>query len=751
MPTLLETYPKTRKDKVTRTLLGTLLLCLHLSVANAQTIAPVGDGWPTYGGDPGGLRFSKSSQITRNNLAQLHLVWTFHTHAVDSEAKRAELPSFEATPVLSGDTLYLASPFDVVFALNARNGSERWQYDPKFRGRPPDGLVASRGVALWPLAAVVKPKAPACSYRVFLGTLDARLLALDASTGKVCAGFGDNGTVDLRQGVHYQSIGYGMTSPPTVIGNVVVVGSTVADNQQVDIESGLVRGYDAVTGKLIWSWEPLPWAGKQKVRTGAGNVWSVISADPTLGLVYLPTGSAAPDFYGGMRPGDNRDANSIVALDAATGKKVWAFQVVHHDIWDYDIASEPVLFTWRGSTPAIAITTKMGMIFLLDRRTGQPLVPVEERPVPQSDVPGEQSYPTQPFQKIPTLAPTVMELTDSMVYQRSSADAGICRKQIAGLRYDGIYTPASLKGSLNYPGPGGGVNWGGAAIDPATGILYANTNRLASVLRLVPRYGAEGVNYWMSINLFNWWLWLLLFLVVFLISLVLHRFRRAPAIVALACAVVLGGRYFDLVVWLLLFLVVLVISCVRHRRRSNPGWAPVNVVLACAVAFGGRYIEASLFPRSNMPRIDHFAYELSQQRKSPYLIERHPLVDSRGFNCTPAPWGGITAVNLNTLTKVWEKPLGTMVPNQRTGIRNFGGPIVTVSGLVITAGAEDLWLRVFDSGTGEELQKIPLPVPAVATPMTYTLDGRQYIVVAAGGHGDGFTPLGDSLMAFAVN
>jgi quinoprotein glucose dehydrogenase len=315
--------------------------------------------------------------------------------------------------------------------------------------------------------------------RVFLGTLDARLLALDAKTGKPCADFGNNGSIDLSRGVHFQGIGfYGMTSPPTVVGNVVVVGSTVGDNQQVDIESGVVRGYDAISGKLLWTWEPLPWAENQKIRTGAGNVWGVISADPVLGLVYLPTGSAAPDIYGGMRPGDNRDANSIVALDAATGTKVWAFQVVHHDVWDYDIPSEPILFTWRG-IPAIAVTTKMGMIFLFDRRTGQPLIPVEERPVPQSDVPGERTSPTQPFQNIPPLAPLVM----------GDSSSEVCRRQIANLRYEGIYTPPSLKGTLNYPGPTGGVNWGGAAIDPNTGILYANTN--PHCLDYTPRSKAE--------------------------------------------------------------------------------------------------------------------------------------------------------------------------------------------------------------------------------------------------------------------
>jgi len=675
----------------------------------------VGEGWPTYGGDPGGLRFSKSSQITRSNVGKLHSVWTFHTHALDSDAKRAELPSFETTPVLSGDTLYFTSPFDVVFAVDARTGAEQWHYDPKLRTLTPGGIVTSRGVAIWPLGGIVKPNSPVCSNRVFFGTLDARLLALDAVTGQVCTGFGENGSVDLRHGVHFQNIGfYGMTSPPTVVGNVVIVGSTVGDNQQVDIESGAVRGYDAISGKLLWTWEPLPWAEKQKIRTGAGNVWSVISADPSSGLVYLPTGSAAPDLYGGMRQGDNRDANSIVALDAATGKKIWAFQVVHHDIWDYDLPSEPILFTWRGNTPAIAIATKMGMIFLFDRRNGRPLIPVEERPVPQSDVPGEHASPTQPFQNIPSLAPLVMSMADSSSYQRPTVDVVVCREQLANLRYDGIYTPASLTGSLNFPGPTGGVNWGGAAIDPGTGILYANTNRIASVIRLVPRRVAKFEDFERAVT--DW---------------------TRPY---------LPRRKF----WLSIFILVLLLSSAR-RRSLNPGWAPIVVAIVGICIIGAYRLYDSQIRPATIPWVDHFGNELSPQRKSPYLIERHPLVDSRGFSCTPAPWGGITAINLNTLTKVWEKPLGTMIPGQQTGIRNFGGPIVTASNLVITAGAEDPWLRIFDSASGEELQKVPLPVPAVATPLTYTRDGRQYIVVAAGGHGDGIVPLGDSLIAFAVD
>jgi quinoprotein glucose dehydrogenase len=697
-------------------LLSCLLIAPHPLAAQVPNSGVTGEGWPTYGGDPGASRFSSSAQITRQNLDQLHNVWTFHTHALGSYPASYGIPSFETTPILSGDTLYFSSPYDVVFALDAHTGAERWRYAPKLGELRDNGAkVTSRGVALWPLESTPNPKLPLCSRRIFIGTLDAHLLAMDASTGQPCTEFGNNGVVDLTQGVHFQNISsYSVSSAPTVVGNVLVIGSAIIDNEKVAIESGLVRGFDTITGKLIWSWEPLPWAEKQNPRTGAGNTWSTISADPALGLVYLPTGSASLDYYGVDRPGDDRDANSIVALDAATGKKVWAFQTVHHDLWDYDIAAEPVLFTWRGATPAVAVTTKMGLIFLLDRRTGQPLIPVEERPVPQSDIPGEKTSPTQPFQDIPSLAPLTMSSDESPNFQRSPADAKICREELASLRYDGIYTPPSLKGSLQYPGPIGGVHWGGAAIDPTTGILYADTNREAVATRLIPRYGIERT---------------------------LHAIR--PTFLWLA-----SRRKLCLAVVLL----VLIFGFYRNRS-PYPGWAPLLLLAAFAVLLLWRHHNdtrerlASTSP--TLFREDH--YLLSSQHQSPYLLQLQAPTDGHGNLCTPTPWGAITAVNLNTLTKVWEKPLGSMIPGQQTGTLNFGGPIVTASGLVITAGAKDSFLRIFDAATGAELKQIPLPSPATSTPMTYTLDGHQYIVIAAGGHDSNFLPLGDSLMAFAIN
>jgi quinoprotein glucose dehydrogenase len=301
--------------------------------------------------------------------------------------------------VLFHGSLYLTTPFDEIIALNPSTGVERWRYQPPLSELNEGDLITSRGVATWDGGG-----AGECAQRIFTGTDDGQLVGVDAATGRPCEGFGEHGSVDLKVGLAGLARVFHVTSAPTVLGDVVVVGSSIPDNIAVKMARGTVRAYDVRTGRQVWTWEPIPWATTQKMPTGAGNVWSTIAADPALGLLYLPTGSASPDYYGGMRPGNDRDADSVVAVEAATGRKVWAFQVVHHNLWDYDVPSEPLLFTWHGNVPAVAVTTKMGMVFVLDRRTGTPLFPVEERPVPKSDVEGEVASATQPFSSLPPLS-----------------------------------------------------------------------------------------------------------------------------------------------------------------------------------------------------------------------------------------------------------------------------------------------------------------------------------------------------------
>jgi quinoprotein glucose dehydrogenase len=461
-----------------------------------------------------------------------------------------------------------------------------------------------------------------------------------------------------------------------VLGNVVVVGSSIPDNTRVDMAKGTVRAFDARTGQQLWTWDPIPWGAQQKVQTGAGNVWSTIAADPSLGLLYLPTGSASPDYYGGMRPGDGRDADSIVALEAKTGRKVWAFQLVHHDLWDYDVPSEPLLFTWHGNVPAVAVTTKMGMVFVFDRRTGTPLFPVEERPVPKSDVQGEVASATQPFSSLPPLSPLTMP-TAGPNLERDKEDADFCREQMAGLRYDGIYTPPSLKGSLVFPGAIGGVNWGSAAYDPGSGILYANTNRLSYFVQLI---------------------------------------ERKPSFPERIGQLLAGDKAF--VVLNVVFVVGAVLWLRRHRSWGSGRVAGLVMMVGLAGLVCGLWqrhaqmVQQKLENTVEYAMRSSFGEDHSPQYGAPYKLYRHPIVDPHGLPCTPGLWGTVEALNLQTGKILWEQAHGTQVPGKHSGSLSLGGVIVTAGGLVFSAGTKEPLLRAYDASTGAELWKGDLPVPA---------------------------------------
>jgi quinoprotein glucose dehydrogenase len=448
-------------------------------------------GWPTYGSDPGGSRYSSAAQINRGNVNTLKVAWTYRTGANDGATKLMRKAAFEATPILVEGRLFLSTPYNHVIALEPDSGKKLWEYDPGVNLERNYSEVSSRGVSAW--RDERGKSGAACSLRIFIGTLDARLIALDANTGKLCAEFGNGGTVDLNKDAATQTEwtgGYQVTSPPAIYRDLVIVGSSIADNWRVDTGRGIVRAFDARSGKLQWTWDPIPWANDTKPRTGAGNAWSVFSVDAEHDLVFVPTGSAAPDYFGGIRKGDDKWANSVVALQASTGKFVWGFQVVHHDLWDYDVASQPTLFSWKDGTPAVVINTKMGHVFVLNRLTGAPLLPVEERPVPRSDIAGEESSPTQPFSAI-SLVPEKFDATD--LWGPTPADTKWCADKIAASRNEGIFTPPSLKGTIQAPGNVGGVNWGSAAYDSQQHRMIVNTNRLVAWMKLIPRadYAAE--------------------------------------------------------------------------------------------------------------------------------------------------------------------------------------------------------------------------------------------------------------------
>ena len=456
------------------------------------------EGWPHYGGSLGGDRHATPSSITPGNVGRLALAWTYRTgDATDGEDFDGNPSRFRATPILVGDRLIASTGFNRVFALDPATGREIWTYDPgvDFSDTYSE-MFTSRGVAAWSGPASDLER---CRERVFLGTLDARLIALDAGAGVPCTDFGKNGQVDLSTGIRgYRKRDYSVTSPPTVVGDLVILGSSIGDNGAARLESGMVRAYDVRDGGLAWSWDPLPrsddhpgadgWPRARRNRTGGANVWSVMSADPARDLVFLPTTSPSPDFYGGRRPGDNAFANSVVALRASTGEFVWGYQTVRHDLWDYDLAAQPLLFEHASPDgtrrPALAQATKTGFVFVLDRETGEPLHPVEDRAVPRSDVPGEEAAPTQPFPKLRLHATDARPLAFWDFHPEHRA---ACERLAAGIRYEGIFTPPGLEGTLVYPGNPGGTNWGSMAYDSGSRIAYLTVSRWPTVLKLVPR------------------------------------------------------------------------------------------------------------------------------------------------------------------------------------------------------------------------------------------------------------------------
>jgi quinoprotein glucose dehydrogenase len=623
--------------------------------------------WPYYGRDQQGTRYAPLDQITRDNVSYLEVAWEYHTgDFADGSDGRPET-TFQATPILVNGMLYLATVYGRVIALDPETGGEIWTYDPELDSTVDRGEFANRGVTYW--QAVDGVEGRACDRRIFVATIDARLIAVDAARGTPCNEFGQAGQVDLSRGVdvgkyHVDTREYGVTSPPVVIGDLVVVGSAIGDNRAATLERGIVRAFDARTGAMRWVWDPIPrnpadpafstWADGSALRTGAANVWAQLSVDADRDLVFVPTSSPSPDYYGGERPGSNSYADSVVALRGSTGELVWHFQIVHHNIFDYDLPAQPSLITIRKDgrdIPAVVQPTKMGFLYFLHRETGQPIFPVEERPVPQSDVPGEQSWPTQPFPTVPApLVPTTLSADDA--WGLTPWDQGQCRNLIERYRNDGIFTPSSLQGTIQYPGLSGGTNWGSTAFEPDRGWVILNMSHLPSLNGLIPRQKLE-------------------------------------------------SRQFDV-----------------------PDDASI-----------------------------------SQMRGTPYGLYRVPaLLSPLGLPCTKPPWGTLLAVDTATGDVKWEVPLGTVrdlapVPlSINWGTPSLGGPIITEAGLIFIAAAMDNYLRAFDVETGDELWKGRLPAGGQATPMTYrsTEQGRQFVIIAAGGHGRLGTDIGDSVVAFAL-
>lgn len=620
--------------------------------------ASLGADWNQYGGE-GGQQFTELEQINRSNLDRLVPAWTYRSGDLN-QGFTDKAHSFQANPIFWNNMLYISTSANWVIAIDAVSGEERWKFDPQLPKDIDYSESASRGVAIWHGDVEV------CPHRIIMGTLTGFVHALDALTGEACNDFGVAGRVDMsvEAGGNGNWLGHhGITSPPAIAGDSVIVGSSIGDNRMVESPRGIVRSLNVITGAVTWIWDPIPrapedplraeWAGNSASITGGANAWPPLSVDMARNLVFVSTSSPSADFYGGERLGDNRHANSLVALNIDTGAVVWHQQLVHHDVWDYDIPSQPTLTTiQRGGTAidAVVVVTKTGMLFAFARDDGRPIYDITERPVPQSDVPGELLSATQPFSSVPPLVDQSV-LTEEDAFGIAWFDRLGCQNVLRELRSEGIFTPPSLKGSILSPGYAGGANWGGVAIDPDRQIAITNVNQIPALVRLIPRESIEAL----------------------------------------------------------------------RDSGELDGW------------------------------------DISAQTGTPYFMARRFFLSPLGLPCTRPPWGKLVAVDLREGTILWDIPLGTIrdlapsvVPNFAWGVPNLGGALLTRSGLIVIGAATENTLRIFDVETGEELWSHRLPTAAIATPMSYEVDGEQYIAITVGGHEPLGMSDGDYLMTFKL-
>lgn len=641
--------------------------------ANADPLAAgalePGD-WVAYGRTSAAMRYSPLDAINRDNVDQLTRAWFYRSGDMPPESVDGKWAP-ENTPLKIGTSLYLCTPRNIMIALDAASGRERWRYDPKV---PVDSIPYSascRGVAFHEQPDALD--GAMCKRRIIEGTLDARLIAVDADTGQLCPDFGANGQVDLLEGMGESVPGFvAVTSPPTIVGGVAVIGHQVLDGQKEDAPSGVIRGYDVVTGELAWAWdmgrpgENGKPTGDEVYTRGTPNAWTIFSADEELGLVYVPMGNSSVDYWGGNRRDfENRYSTALVALDVTNGEVRWAFQTVHKDLWDYDLGSQPTLAdfpTGNGETvPAAILPTKQGSIFVLDRATGEPLTEVEERPVPRSELPDENAAPTQPYSTgMPTLAKP--DLTARDTWGLTPLDQLWCRIQFHQASYEGQFTPPTVERPfIQYPGYNGGNDWGSGSLDPERGILIANYNNIPMYDRLIPR-----------------------------------------------------------------------------EEANERGMVPVGQPGGTTDSGGG------------VP-----------QAGSPYAVSIKPWRNGfTGMPCTRPPFGGIMAIDITTRQVLWDVPLGTArangpfgIPSRmpfRIGTPNNGGSAVTAGGLVFIAAATDNQIRAMDIETGEVLWEDVLPAGGQATPIVYAADGRQYLLINAGGHHFMETPIGDYFIAYSL-
>jgi quinoprotein glucose dehydrogenase len=621
--------------------------------------------WTHYGNSLHGTRYSDLSQITPANAANLEEAWTYHAGLQAKDQHSAHL--YEGTPLMVDGTLYGCTPHNAVFALDPVTGKQLWRHETKI-DLAAGGRGLCRGVSFFRAPAAVAE----CPTRLLLGTVDNRLIALDAKTGQPCRSFGHDGEVNLAEGEGLDKFPRGWinpTSPPAIVHGTAVIGSYIIDDQSTHVPPGVIRGYDAVTGALKWAFDPGrpddhgPLPPGQVYTPSTPNSWPPFSGDEALGLVYLPMGMGSPDFYGINRTREtDRFSSAVVALDADTGAVRWTFQAIHHDLWDYDLGSQPVLVdfpTANGTVPALVQPTKTGQIFVLDRRTGKPLTKVVERTVPDSSIPGERWSRTQPFSTgMPDFAgPT---LTEADMWGMTPFDQLYCRIKFRQADYRGIYTPLRLGPSIRTPGELGGIDWGSVSVDEGRGILVVNSNLMADYDQFITRAEADAE----------------------------HLF----------------------------------ISGDPRKGKTPPGAAMAG---------------------------------------TPYGVHWHGFLTGLGIPCQRPPYGFLTAVELKTGKVLWQHTLGNASNSGPFGIAlglplqlgtpNIGGSIVTKGGVIFIAATQDKYFRAVNEQTGKVLWEVQLPAGGHATPMTYLgRDGRQYVLITAGGSTSFGTGTSDAFIAYRL-
>ena len=705
---------------------GCVLLAAALSCAHpGQPAAREDVDWRVTGGEPGQTRFSPLDQITRDNVKKLRVAWTYHAGDA-SPQNRSEI---QATPIVVRGVLYSTSPSLNLLALRAATGQLLWRFDP-FAGQSRREAHVNRGVAYWESGT---------DQRLFY-TAGRRIWCVNAATGRPVASFGTNGSIHLASGIDrdVSKTQLVATSPGVVYGDLLIQGSRVSEGEGA--APGDVRAFDVRTGALRWIFHTIPrageagaetWADSVRPRAGGANSWPGMSVDPVRGIVFVPTGSASPDFYGGERIGQNLYANSLIALDAMTGRRIWHFQTVHHDVWDRDLPAVPNLVTvMRDGQPvdAVAQITKSGFVFLFDRATGRPLFPIEERAAPKSDLAGEQTWATQPIPTKPApFARQRMTEADVTTLTPAAHDSALAR--FHRLRHDELFTPPSREGTVVLPGFDGGGEWGGAAFDRTSGLLYVNASDVPWIAamreRVTPKQSAApqtGGQLYLA-NCAS-----------------CHRADRKGD----------GARTPSLVDVTTRRTAADIKQVLERGKGFMPAFPTLTEAQKDAIIayLGGRIVVAAP-ARTDDPRPADGAAPSRFQ-----FLGYERWRDAEGYPAIKPPWGTLSAIDLNTGEYRWRITLGEHAALKArgvapTGTEMYGGPIVTAGGLVFIAATMDAKFRAFDKSTGKLLWETQLPASGYPTPSTFRVNGKQYVVIAAGGGKLG-TPSGDSYVAFAL-